>query len=69
MFFGEYDFIWELVSKANELDCDVVVAFLFGDDVMVNSNSGMVFWNVKRAYIKLFNKHYSDIFSIIIISK
>ena len=43
VFFGEYDFIWELVSKANELDCDVVVAFLFGDDVMVNSNSGMVF--------------------------
>ena len=43
VFFGEYDFIWEVVSKANELDCDVVVAFLFGDDVMVNSNSGMVF--------------------------
>ena len=33
----------ELVSKVNEFDCCIEEAFLFGDEVMVNSNSGIAF--------------------------
>ena len=37
----------ELVSKVNEFDCCIEEPFLFGDEVMVNSNSGIAFYKVK----------------------
>ena len=43
VFLGVYDLICELVSNVNEFDCCIVFWFLFGEDVIVNSNSGIAF--------------------------
>ena len=53
----------ELVSKVNEFDCCIDVAFLFGDEVMVSSNSGIAFYKIrKQSHLFIFIATYLVLF-------